>query len=273
MWYAVIGSSEWNFPRQRWWFWRENFKDNVAESGSSISQKSWWSWSLYLTFFSRPVSVLRNFPLVTERVFHHIPPIFDPKTTLKCYIPRCHIDPEIENNTTVFWKSGFLFTSISIKQVWNQATVNESSISSDHRDLIFISHAANSYFKPTFCECRIILNSRSILSVPFWSLHENYFAWALHCFCKLQNLLSFKTDQFLWNMALFDSLNHCVEKLDPPPKWRSPLLVNTHTLLTRPINLSRWNVCVFCDCWFNQPRLSLSMSNCFNPHKLQGWCH
>ncbi len=176
--------------------------------------------------FSRPVSVSRNFPLVTGWVFHHILPIFDLKTTLKCCIPRCHIDSEIENNTTVFRKGGFLFTSISIKQVWNQATVTESSMSSDHRDLIFISHAANSCFKPTFCEFQIILNSRSILSVPFWSLHEKYFLWALHRFCKLQNLLSFKTDQFLWNMALFYPLNRCVEN------WIHPLNGEVHYLST-----------------------------------------
>ena len=176
--------------------------------------------------FSRPVSVSRNFPLVTRWVFHLVLPVFDPKTTSKCCIPRHHIDPEIENNTTVFRKGGFLFTPILIKQVRNQATVNENSMSSDHRDLIFNSHAANSCFKLTFCECRIILNSRSILSVPFWSLHENYFVWALHRFCKLQNLLSFKTDQLLWNMALFDSLNCRGEN------WICPVNGEVHYLST-----------------------------------------
>ncbi len=223
--------------------------------------------------FSRPVLILRKFFLVTGWVFRHIFHGFDPKTTQKCYTLPRDVDSTIENNTTTFWKSGFLSTSISINQRSFSSFVNENHMPLVHRSLVCSFHAANSSFKPTFSECRIILNFRSILFVPLRSLHENYFVWALHHFCKLQNLSSFKTDQFLWNIISF------VPRRCRMESWIRPLnggvrYSSTHTTpLTRPINLSWWNACVFYDCWFNQPRLLLSVTNCFNPHKQHGWCH
>ncbi len=172
--------------------------------------------------FSWPVSISRNFPLVTGRFFRHIFHGFDPKTTQKCCTLPCDVDPVIKNDTTTFWKSGFLSTSIPISQRSFSSFVNENRMPLDHCDLISSFHATNSSFKPTFSECRIILNFRSILFVPLRSLHENYFVWALHHFCKLQNLSSFKTDQFLWNIISFVPRSCRVEN------WIRPLNGGVH---------------------------------------------
>ncbi len=115
--------------------------------------------------FSRPVSISRNFSLVSRWLFRLFSLGFGPKTTPKCCTIQCHVDLGIKSLFMAFRKVGFLSTSISIKQTQFRLLVNESSMSFDHHDQISNFHAANFCFNLTFCECWIIPNFRSVLSL------------------------------------------------------------------------------------------------------------